>query len=190
VDKDRFAGGAFDTLNAGWLVRSGCWEIARQFYSGKPRLKNFTAIIEDPADVIRSFGHYYVGRRETEALREWAIWRLQSPEDGIDPVDAFYWEQRLGGWLAAVEQGLDLLHLSSLQPANSCMLFDILLSGSRQSRVRAELQKTIIQRGAPRLSDVPINPTLDPLRKITERLRTRLRLMSGDFLSVLSMSNR
>ena len=188
VDQELFATRVFDAMGSGgWLLRSGCWEIARRFYAGRLRDQTIESIAANPKALIRGFGQRVAIDAEASALSEWAKLRSLEPIAGIDWQDALYWEQRLAGWLAAVEQSLDLLSVTSIQPANCLMLYELLVTLPLEARVQCELQERILVRVDPALARLPTNPSLDhPSWTVLQRIRRKLTSLAADGGAVIS----
>jgi hypothetical protein len=106
---------------------------------------------------FRDFGS---ARLETRQLRDWLAWRDRNRED-FDWKDVFYRDQRLAGWLSAIEQSLDLVRGTSIHFANSSYIADLLLSVNEEKRRSGEIQRRVIALADESLLRVPINAPLD-----------------------------
>ncbi len=138
------------------LVRGGCFEIGRRFMA--PALHGLTFETATGEIVWRRFeGDRPADADTVRALDEWLALR-QGRRDGLDLIDAFYNDQRVGGWLAAVEQGLDLLPGASVQPANSHRVKEALLAPPSEERTAGSLQRAVVGDLEPRLLRFPVNP--------------------------------
>lgn len=160
------------------LLRGSIWETAVEFYG-----KSF-----DEKGPDRNFYNYFCIREksvEKKSLEAYFDWWARHPQDGLGACDAFYWGQRAGCWLSAIEAGFDLLeHAVSLQPLNCRFLVALLLGFPRQERITKRHQAKIIAAACPEIKDVPFagskktNDTAytilrHKLGRLTYRLKTR-----------------
>jgi hypothetical protein len=137
------------------LIRGGCFEIGRRYYSYS--LENLT-FENASGDLIWQRLEGGPADSTTVAfLNEWLAFRRSYPSD-LDLIDAFYNDQRLAGWLAAIEQGLDALPGRSFHPANSRRIIGALLTPSHVERKSGALQRNVIRTLEPKLLRFPINP--------------------------------
>jgi hypothetical protein len=90
-------------------------------------------------------------------LDDWLAWR-RCHGDGLDLVDSFYLDQRVGGWCAAIDQALDLLPGFSIHPANSLHCLSALVTPDPRDRSEGRLQRETISLLEPKLLRFPINP--------------------------------
>ncbi len=137
------------------LVRGGCFEFGRRFYASR-----FTGL-----DFGNATGTALWSRFETAAphpptvaaLDTWLDWRRRHA-DGLDLVDSFYLDQRAGGWLSAVEHGLDMLPGVSLPAANCNRILSALITPGEADRLDGRLQRDVIRLLEPGLLRFPVNP--------------------------------
>ena len=153
------------------LIRGGCFEIGRRFMART--LCDLT--LENATGEL--IWQRFEGDRRADAdtvrfLDEWLSMR-RDRRDGLDLVDGFYNDQRLGGWLAAVEQGLDLLPGASVVPANSNRVKGALLAPAPEERTAGSLQRDVIRYLEPRLMRFPVNPRPRGVRRYARAARTR-----------------
>jgi len=104
------------------------------------------------------------------ALSEWLNWINEDVGSGLDWRDRFYMEQRVGGWLSSVEQGLDCTGRRSLHPANCSALLEDLLAFDPSMRVTFDHHEMLIERMAPELLEYPINPPDNWSRRLAGRV--------------------
>lgn len=150
------------------LVRGGCFELGRRFY----------ASVLNGLDFATATGPVLWSRFEAGppdqptiiAFDDWLEWRRQH-DNGLDLVDAFYLDQRLGGWLSAVEHGLDMVPGISLPAANCGRILSALITPDQADRVSGRLQREVIRRLAPGLLKFPVNPV--PISDRATRLAGR-----------------
>lgn len=168
ADRDFVARGQWDWCGPGDVVlRGGAFEIGRcGFYHelGDGPFSAATILAEYPTH----------DRGSLAAIDEWLAWCARHPEP-MDWRDRFYWEQRVAGWLGAVEQSLDLLPGTRAHVANSHRFFELALSLPVEVRFSGRHHEDLIARMAPELARFPYNPH-DPWpvrygRKVARRVR-------------------
>ena len=93
-----------------------------------------------------------------EAWDRWLQWVAETPQIKLDWRDRYYIEQRLAGWLSSTEQGLDLVNIDRMVPANCTLFFNVMLSLPEDIRKTKVQMKDLIRYLSPQLADVPINP--------------------------------
>jgi hypothetical protein len=76
----------------------------------------------------------------------------------MDWRDRFYFDQRLGGWLAANQIYPDIFDSTNFYPGNCLWIFDLLLRLDPAKRRSGAAQRKIISQLAPVLLELPINP--------------------------------
>ena len=88
-------------------------------------------------------------------------------KSGINILNLFYWEQKIGNWCASSGVDLDIA-IEHFYPFNCRKLLEILLSVNKKYREYPDvtLYKELIKQLWPDTLKVPINPT-----KITEKLQ-------------------
>lgn len=91
-------------------------------------------------------------------LREWAHWVEQTSQDHFDWRDRFRIEQRLGGWLSALDQQTDLSDMSCAQVANAASSYALVLSLPLELRLPGRHHLEIVGRLAPALLEFPLTP--------------------------------
>lgn len=143
----------FLTKNAA-LIRGGCFEIGRRFYERKLGALGLPEATGE--QLLFKFGPEVNGDM-AQFLDEWLAWR-RSHGNGLDLTDSFYLDQRLGGWLSAVEQRLDVLAGNSIQPVNCERFFSCLMTPEQEERRAGALQHDVIRNLDRNLLKVPINP--------------------------------
>jgi hypothetical protein len=110
------------------------------------------------------------------AKRAFESWMpSESDRHGYDVLDLFYWEQRIGRWLAANCIEFDVGWQDVLVPFNIRSLIVDLLACDEKHRdknhpaVYVEIMKSLW----PDVLDLPINPR--PRRSLLSRLESRVR---------------
>ena len=153
------------------LIRGGCLELGRRFYQHKfGGLELSEATGEQVLSKFKSDAHVEVVR----FLDKWLAWR-RSHWNGLDLTDNFYLDQRLGGWLSAIEQSLDVLPGNSVQPVNCERFFSSLIAPmSQEERSTGALQREVIRHLDSKLLKIPINP-VSFTQKLKNMARTSIR---------------
>jgi hypothetical protein len=136
-------------------VGGGCFELGRRFFrhrfeglrldtvTGEDLWRRSEARPPDPATVAY--------------LDAWLAWRREHP-DGLDLIDSYYLDQRIGGWASAVDQGLDIYAGEMVLPGNCTAVFSALITPGEKERAAGKLQRAAIADMVPGLARFPINP--------------------------------
>ncbi len=174
-DADRlfYAHGQYQELAAPYgetaLLRGSIWETAVEFYG-----RSFDG--SGPKEDFCDWFCVPEKSREKQSLDQYFDWQKHVSRPGLAPCDAFYWEQRAGCWLSAIEDGFDLLeHTVSLQPANCRLLISMLLKFPREERIVKEHQARIIRFACPAIADVPFGKNTVPDQTILKILAHKLK---------------
>jgi hypothetical protein len=156
------------------VIRGGCFEIGRHFYhhrlgeldlsdaTGEQVLSKFT--LDANVEMI-------------QFLDRWLEWR-RTHKNGLDLTDNFYLDQRLGGWLSAIEQTLDVVPGTSVQPVNCERFFSCLIAPmSEEERRAGALQREVVRHLDSNLLKIPINPISagERLRNLARTTKRRLK---------------
>lgn len=154
-DRVLFPSGHYRFLEEGEIfMRGGCFEVGRRFYAH--HLKGLDLMTATGEQIVRRFERT-AAPEASAPLDRWLGWR-RTHDNGLDLIDAFYLDQRVGGWLSSVEQALDVLPATSLQPANSGRILRALLTPPAAHRASGVLQRGAIRDMAPGLLRFPVNP--------------------------------
>jgi hypothetical protein len=137
------------------LVRGGCFELGRRMYAF--RLKNLTFENASGTDLWGRFEADQPDAYTVASLDAWLAWRRQH-SCGLDLIDAFYLDQRVGGWLSALEHGLDMQPGISVPMANCGRILSSLITPGEADRRTGRLQREVIGMLAPNLLHFPVNP--------------------------------
>ena len=153
------------------FVQGGIFEIGRRHYA-----RRLAGVDFHNATGSRLYsGFEKKPNAETIAsLDEWIKWRRQH-QDGLNLIDAFYLEQRVGGWLAAQEQGLDAVPGTSVNPANDARILSALLTPDEPDRASGRLQSETIKMLEAKLLEIPLNPP--PPRPLMDYPRSAMRFL-------------
>jgi len=117
-------------------------------------------------------------------LEDWVDWVRRAEMPGLDLVDRFYLDQRVGCWLGDIEQALDLVQPERIHVANSSRTLSLLLSQPLEVRQEKGHQVRLIEALSPQLAAFPYNRR-DPMLRILAR---RARRVSGLIRSRLGIS--
>jgi hypothetical protein len=164
------------------LVRGATFSLGRrQFYKELTGL-DWETVRRDPARLARRFGDFASIRAEAAQLRSWIAWRDRAAAIGPDPygwIERFHIDQRLAGWGAAGEQGLDLLEGTSINPANCSLIWDLLLRVAPAEQGAGAAQLACMRHSGTGLAEAPVNAVLE---SVAERLQRRGRRIARRIL--------
>jgi hypothetical protein len=135
------------------MIRGNCVEICRRWYDFKLR-KSRDELNGD--NLWRAFDKREPSARYVAYFDRWLEWR-RANDIGLDLVECFYLDQRVGGWAAAGELGYDILDGHSIQAINSLSYFSDLISGSNHQLRTGEIQLRAIRLMFPQLLEVELN---------------------------------
>lgn len=153
-DRNYVAYQQYDQLegNNTLLLRGNCFEISRCYY-----YKWFPAEVlsgERISEIVKGNSLQALG------WNEWLQWRAQTPQVTMDWRERFFIEQRLAGWHSSTEQGLDMINIDRLVPANSFLFYNIHMNLPEAVRLTNKPVTDLISRLQPQLLQMPINPPL------------------------------
>lgn len=157
------------------ILRSGCLEGAAGGYAILD-LKSEAPGREapEPAAVFRNLASRWHAPNAA-AFEEWRAWVAADPADQLDWRERFFLEGRLAGYLASVEQSLDILPTLHMHPANVAEIYARGLALPLSWRVNKEHQHRLVGQWAAPLAEVAYN-TPDPIwRKLWWRSVAALR---------------
>lgn len=154
-----------DTL----MLRGGCFEVGRRYFASK--LDGLSFETATGMSILRRFRAAQTPELAS-AFDRWLEGKRARP-GRLDLIDSFYLEQRLGSWLSAIEQGMDMLPGRSVQPANSPRIISALLSPDEATRRAGGIQRDVIRYLAPSLLQFPTNPGRR-LRSYKRAIRKRI----------------
>lgn len=159
------------------LVRGNAFEVGQWGGTWGPRLSGL-----DFTNVTGEALWSRLDRRPPDppsvaAFDAWLDWRRQH-DNGLDLFDAFYVDQRVGGWVSAIEHAKDMLPGVSLPLANCQRLLSALMIPAKEERARGLVQREAIKQLAPGLMNIPINPTTtrDRAEELLQKVRAALKL--------------
>ena len=151
-------------------VNGNCAEIARCYYYSN----GVHAPIRSGDDLVRLVGGWSDLDFVRERMSDW--YRSTAPiatACGVDLLDLFYWEHRLGSWLAQGILEWDLVSQDGFSPYNHRGLLELMLSVPVRYRSAPDypLQRAMIRRLWPELLKFPINPSGSWRQHAKNRLR-------------------
>lgn len=160
ADRKFFSNGQWDWVTSNdTIIRGGLFELGRCFYWSKLSSK---PTIDEVCNAFK-----ISDKDKIDSLREW----LNSiDKDVMDLRDRLYLEQRISGWLSAIEQSLDTLVSDTFHPANSYETLSLLLTVPIEKRLKSEHHIDIIKMTRPELLTVPFNQKklVDKVSKIKD----------------------
>ena len=141
----------------------GVGEIGRNFYGKEPKNLNAYRM----AYLLKYKKCHYVIKQCEKIMAD--ILPV-ARESGINVLDLFYWEQRLGNW-GAVRNSESCIAIEKVDPYDSHMLCEIFLGVDEKYKNYQEtpcvLFREIIRNMWPDLLEWPINPPFDIRDKVT-----------------------
>jgi hypothetical protein len=163
ADRELFATGQLDEVAAFDFDLGDFYEVGRGYYDH---------VLPEDRDIAETILRELPTPRADD-VREWAQWAQRHPAD-FDWRDRFYLEQRLGGWLAAIDQGLDLAGVNKIHLASCTAFIAEGLSLPHAMRRAGIPHDELIRRMAPALAAFPVNPPGPPLERVRHRVRREL----------------
>lgn len=149
-----YSSGQFDGFGKNKvIIRSGIFEAAQHFSRGITEGNSLDALEKG----YRKYYNRDIDQWQDKALREWIEYAGNNPIKDVDIRDRFYIEQRVNGWVAAIEQSMDINDFVSLQIANCANLISVLLSATEEERKRLALSFEPIRLMTPDLLKYPVN---------------------------------
>lgn len=185
ADRQFYACGQFASFGDDALIlRGGLFE------AGQTYARSYTGPETDALE--KGMKRYYAalseGNLQQTAFEKWLENAKENPVPHVDIRDRFYVEQRVGGWVAAIEQSLDICEFTSIQIANCPALLSVLLSADDQERKALTLAYGTIRVLEPGLMAYDINKTAisDKLRYVCGILKSPVKKLRA----YLSKRNR
>jgi hypothetical protein len=159
-----------------FVLRGGGFEAGRAYYYDRlpANLDRVSA-----RTLAGAFGEPPNSPAEAD-LRAWLDGILADPIPLLDWRDRFYLEQRLGAWLSAIEQELDLTGRERFYAINAEATYRLLLDLPEEIRRTGQHQLDLTRRLAPDLLRFPVNPpdiAFGRLAVALDRFRSKRRNM-------------
>ena len=154
-DRNYAAYQQFDQLEGDntFLLRGNCFEISRRYYH-----KWFGADVMSGEKISATVKG---NEAQAQSWNQWLEWFYKTPQVTMDWRERFFIEQRLAGWHASTEQALDMVNIDRLVPANSFLFYNIHLALPEEIRKTKAPVTDLLNRLAPQVLQVPINPPLN-----------------------------
>ena len=157
ADMSFYANGQFDGFSSDdIIIRSGIFEAAQHY--GRSIMTDAT--LEALEEGVRKYYSSDISKKQDKALKEWIAYAKENPIPFVDVRDRFYIEQRVNGWVAAIEQAMDINDFTSIQIANCSELISVLLSATDEERSNLSLSFEPIKLMTPGLMEFPVNKRL------------------------------
>lgn len=135
------------------VIRSGIFEAGQQY--GRHTMGSSMESLKT------GFCEYYKtslkAEGQKEAFEKWVDYAEKNTIPFIDLRDRFYIEQRVNGWVSAIEQALTINDFDTLQIANCQELISVLLSATNEERIGNHLALRMIETLQPELLNYPVN---------------------------------
>lgn len=130
------------------LLRSSVWETVTEYY------RKYIDNTFNPENAYKMYNTWDTALAR-ESLQEYSKWLQVNKQDSLATCDQFFWEQRNGSWLSAIEQSFDLFdNIISLQPVNSRRMISVLLGFAREDRIIKNHQVKIMSYACPELAEI------------------------------------
>lgn len=107
------------------IVRGGVWELGRKIYTTAGIDESLTSESEILENFKECFPIIKESRLHEKSIILWIKHTLET-DSNLGLKDRFYLEQRVSGWLAALEQAADLTDFDRVHPANCQDIIDLL----------------------------------------------------------------
>lgn len=142
----------------------GVSEIGRSFYGEEPMGLNSYRMAE-----LQEYKECQYAMKQCEQILNDIL--PVARDAGVNVLDLFYWEQRLGNW-GAVRNSESLIAIEKVDPFDSHLLCEIFLGLDEKERINKSniLFKEMIRNMWPELLEWPINPPNTVQGKITHFL--------------------
>jgi len=167
-DREFIARGQWDQVPRDAVVlRGGAFEVGRARYWKRLPVRHPDNPSAHAETIVQGLAQSPV---LTPMFMRWTEWTALHPDLDIDWRDRLYLEGRLGGWLAIVEQALDLVPVERLVIANCRALFRALLAVPPATRAANDHHRALIKTLCPPLAELPFNPTDPRAYRIVRRI--------------------
>jgi hypothetical protein len=157
IDRSYYTKGQWDFGQAGdYVLRGGGFETGRAYYYAK------LPALSSPSLTGSSIAAAFNERSDSPAAGDLDAWLRAvqtAPIRELDWRDRFYLEQRLSGWLSAIEQELDITGRERFYVVNADDTYRLLLALPEAVRREGQHHIDLIERLAPELLAFPFNPT-------------------------------
>lgn len=166
IDRAKFSHGQWNPFGKGDLIiRGGGFEVGRCIF-----WKRMTADFTIPVILKGLYLPYDPESFAAKAFSDWMAWVHKTPAEGVDWRDRFYMEQRVAGWLSAVEQSLDLTETERFYLVNCHDIVSLLLSIPEEKRKITAHHIDLIREMCPALLKYPFNPPDSDFKKWQKKM--------------------
>lgn len=166
------------------LLRGGGFEIGRDRMEDRLRGLDWEQALTEPERLFTSYDSFGSTRLLGRQAARWLDWAARGSR-AYSLGNHFYRDQRMAGWLSAVEQGVDLLDGRCVQVLNSAYQHDLMLAATPEARRSGALQRRIIALAALGLAAMPVNPALDSRHwRRVQRWALKLRRWRGELANL------
>jgi hypothetical protein len=107
------------------ILRGGIWEVGRKIFTTAKIDESLNFEDDIIANLRQSFPILSTSRLHEQSIRLW-IQHTKVTDSNFSFKDRFYLEQRVSGWLSALEQAADLTNFDRIHPANCQDILDLL----------------------------------------------------------------
>jgi hypothetical protein len=155
-----------EQLPAGSLhVRSNVYEIGRSYYRGAGYT---TSDLTAKEMLYIASSKKSRDRSSVDAFQEFknSTEFDSAAQFGYDPLDLFYWEHRMGAWMATILHESDIAHETHIL-INSREILDATLGLTLEERLSGAVFFEVIKQAWPELLEFPINGKLTEVSNIS-----------------------
>ncbi len=153
-DGEGYSGHVFDTLadkkNPSILIKNSIWEIMVNYFG-------FTKHDIETKDVLQNrtrWGNLMIDQNKRLAIEEYFDWMDRFPQENLLRCNRFYYEQRSGCWLSAIEQATDVVEgINFFHLLNCREMISLHNAFSEEDRNTGRFQEKIISVACPQLSN-------------------------------------
>lgn len=164
VAREAFGARQWEKLTGTLELAGGALSVGKAFYRRLPADPG--AAPERTAEILLTAMH----TAKPAGVRAWANWFHEHRDPSVDWRDTFYIDQRLGGWMSSINQGLDLNASARVHLGNSADVFSATLALPEEVRERFLHEEHMIVRMAPALAAFPFNPPSSFRSRVTGRV--------------------
>lgn len=143
----------YEKFPNGLHIRSNAFEIGRSYYRAAG-FADTTTNAKGMLDIVSR--RKSTDRRAVAAFEEFIEATEFEKVSGIDPLDMFYWEHRMGCWMVPIVNESDIAHDTHIV-VNSRRTLEYLLGVDEDSRDSGAVLDRIVLNEWPELYDIPVN---------------------------------
>jgi hypothetical protein len=152
ADRKFYGYGQYAQIPDDAITIKSVFEICRGFYYKKIRTQeDFERKIRAHYPDIDTYSNYH------ESIDMWFKWANENTNH-MDIRDRFYMEERIGGWLSALQQSLDMFPMVQIQITNCSAILSAGYWYSQQDKEENRIVYEQIRNMEESLLDIPMNP--------------------------------